>query len=753
MSTIIICEKPDAADHIAHALAEKDLKKKKSEFGVDYWEFTRGNKKYLAVAAVGHLFNLKQKGGKGWTYPIFDVEWAPSFEIRKKAEFSAKYFKTLQSLSKDGSDFVIACDFDNEGTVIGYNILHFIFGKNDAKRMKFSTLTKQDLQKSFAEMNSHLDFQNLETGLARHMIDFYYGINSSRALTLAIKKSSTRFTLLSAGRVQGPVLYMLAEREAEIKSFKPVPYWHLQAIVLLDGKEMIAEHLTDKYWKKDEADAALKNSKSEVAVVDSVEKKEHKESPPVPFNITSLQTEAYKLFGYSPQQTLSIAQDLYTKAYTSYPRTSSEKLPPQINYREILEAVSKIRKYEKLAKKLLSLQELKPTEGKRDDPAHEALHPTVEPPDYEKLKSMHKNIYDLIVRRFFSVFGEPAIREGMKILFNIGKEKYKVSGRRTIKPGWIEFYGPLAKFDEITLPDLKNGDKTKVKGLNMLSKETQPPDRYSQASVIKEMETRGLGTRATRSAILQTLYDRSYITDKSVKVTELGIKVAGVLKKYVPDFVDEKFTKEMEEDLERITEGKVKKEKVLEEAKKALIKICKDFKENEEKIGKDIGKAVMNTQEDKNTVGTCPNCGGTLKVLFSIFTKKSFVGCSSYNRCSKCEMTKKACKCECPICKQPKGKCADSWKDKVYSPKCSTGYPLPAAATIQRLDKVCEKCKTPLIMVYRKGKRPFKMCLSPECPTKAEWGKPKSGAQKQKKTLPSKKVQAKKAEKKIQPKA
>ena len=201
MPTIIIAEKPDAAQHISEALAEKNLRKKSSNEGVPWWEFERDGKKFITVAAVGHLFGLKQKKGVR-DYPIFDVEWVPNFSANKKAFFSKKYFELIEKFKGAGDDFIIACDFDNEGTVIGFNILKFIFGKEEAKRMKFSTLTKQDLVKSFQEIMPKIDFQNLECGYTRHIVDFYYGINISRGLMEAIKKASPRFMILSAGRVQ-----------------------------------------------------------------------------------------------------------------------------------------------------------------------------------------------------------------------------------------------------------------------------------------------------------------------------------------------------------------------------------------------------------------------------------------------------------------------------------------------------------------------------------------------------------------------
>lgn len=697
MATVILAEKPDACARISKALAEKKLKKKMSEFGVNYYEFYRHGKKHIAVAAVGHLFNLKQAKGK-WTYPIFDVKWVPSFKARKSSAFSEKYFKTVEAIGKNGSEYIVACDLDTEGSTLAWNIVRFIFEQKDAKRMKFSTLTKADLIKAYEEMSKHLDWKNIEAGLARHHLDFIYGINVSRALMTAIKKASPRFAVLSSGRVQGPILSILAEKELKIKKFVPKPFWQLQLILLINGNTVIASYEKDKIWDEGGAKKIFKSCKDKPAVVDDVNKRKYKQKPPVPFNVTSLQTESYRLFGYSPQQTLRIAQNLYTNAYISYPRTSSEKLPPQIGYRNILEALSKIKKYASLCKKLLGLKELKPVEGKRTDPAHEAIHPTIEPPkDINKLRGPEKKVYDLICRRYFTNFASEAERESMKVTILVNKHKFFATGRRTLERGWMEFYGPYAKFDEIILPDLKKGDKLKTKKLEMLSKETSPPPRYSQASIIKMLEQKNLGTRATRSAILQTLYTRDYVVGKSIVVTSLGLKLAKALKTYVPDFVDEKLTRKFEKELEKIMEGKVKKEKILKEARKALVKICKEFKKHEMKIGKELGKAIIETQENKSLIGPCPNCGKNLKRLFSPRTRKYFVGCSGY-------------------------------KDG-----CRTGFPLPHNSTVMRLNKICDKCNTPTIRVFRKGKRPFNMCLDPNCETKKDWGKPKKGKRTKKK--------------------
>jgi DNA topoisomerase-1 len=691
MATIIIGEKPDATLRIAEALAEKNLRKLKSRYGVNYYEFERKGKKHIAVAAVGHLFNLKQKS-RGLDYPIFDADWIPSFQATKKSAFSERYFRTIEQVAKDyDGEIISATDFDNEGSVIAANIIRLIFKKEDAKRMKFSTLARQDLIKSYEDMSSHLDWGNIESGIARHYMDWMYGLNTSKALMLSIKNYSKRFMILSAGRVQAPTLVLLADREMEIRNFIPKPYWQLQLILSIDGNEFIALYEKERIWDKNEAEKIFEQCKDKPATVDDVNKKKYAQSSPPPFNITSLQTEAYRLFGFSPQYTMSIAQKLYTSAMISYPRTSSEKLPPQIGYRQILDALSKIKKYESMCMELLSLSSLKPVEGNRTDTAHEAIHPTVEPPrDINSLSGPVQKIYDLICRRFLALFAKDAIRESIEIIIDVDGKKFLANGKKTLEKGWMDFYGPYAKFDEIIFPDLKKGDKLNIKRLDLLSKQTAPPPRYSQASIIKEMEKKNLGTRATRSVILQTLYDRNYITDRNICVTDLGLKLSSVIKEYVPDFADEKLTRNFEQSLEKIMLGKEDKEKVLSKAKIAVTNICKEFKQNEDKIGKELGEAIIQTHNDQSILGPCPKCGKDLKILYSPKTRKHFVGCTGY-------------------------------KDG-----CKTGFPLPHNASIRSIGKICDKCNTPMIQVIRKGRRPFRMCLDPKCETKAEWKKPKA---------------------------
>jgi DNA topoisomerase-1 len=720
---LIITEKPDASRRIAEALSGGEMDRKEKRDAV-WYEFSKGGRRYIVGCAVGHLFVLDTvKDGTGWTYPTFNAEWVPA-HTRKGHEFSKKYFENMEEVTQKAKDFIVATDYDTEGSVIGFNILKMMCGKGDAKRMKFSTLTKDELIDSFENASPHIDMGQVEAGLTRHYMDFYWGINLTRALTLAMKNQAERgFAILSTGRVQGPTLAMLYEKEMEIKKFKPEPFWELQLQVKLGGQELIAAYEKDKIWKKEEATKILKEAKGNGKIT-NIKKREYKQTPPVPFNTTELQSEAYAQFKYSPTQTLGIAEKLYQAGIISYPRSSSQKLPPSINYGKIVKALAKLKPYSQFAEKLLSQKQLVPNEGKKEDPAHPAVYPTFETADLKRLTGPQRKVYDLIVRRFLSVFGDAALRESNTVEIDVSGHKFYVVGKRTLEHGWTEAYGPYMSTDELILPDVNVGDKVDVLKLESIDKETQPPGRYSQGSVLKEMEKRDLGTKATRAEILKTLYDRGYIINQSIKVTKLGESVVKALKEYAPGILSEDMTRQLEDDNEKVAEEKLKRETVLKKVQVALTELLKDFKKNEKEIGKKLLEGLVEARKEERHIGTCIHCKtGELRVLRSRFSGKFFVGCSNYFRCKVCGFTRTACKCKCEICSGVKGKCKCSWKEKKWDPTCQTGYPLPGNAKFQKTGKMCEKCGTPIMQIWRMGRRPFRMCLDPKCETKADWGK------------------------------
>ncbi|CAD5243826.1 DNA topoisomerase I [Thermococcus camini] len=718
MVTLIIAEKPNVARKIAYALAE-GKPGRKTIGKVPYYEFTRDGKRIIVAPAVGHLFSLAPKT-KIYGYPIFDIEWVPVYVAEKGKSYAKDYIKALATLAKRADEFVVACDYDTEGEVIGYTALKYACGvdPSKAKRMKFSALTKKDLLKAWYNLEPTINFGMADAGIARHVLDWYWGVNLSRALTSAIKRASGKWQVLSTGRVQGPTLKFLVDREKEIQNFKPTPYWVIKMLLEKNGGQYTAVYEKERILDENEAKRIVEEAKKGPAFVENVEVKQQNRHPPVPFDLGTLQREAYSAFGYSPKKTLELAQKLYERGLSSYPRTSSQKLPKNLNFRSILQNLAKLPEYKPFAHELLGKDKLKPVEGKKDDPAHPAIYPTGELPKPGELTKDEANLYDLIVRRFLALFMEPAVREIMKVVINSNSHRFILSGARTVKEGWLKVYGKYVKFDEVILPAFKENEPVKVIQIKREKKKTKPPARYSPAAVIKRMEDLGIGTKATRAQILETLYSRGYIEGKrKIKVTPLGMRVVEALEKNVPDIVSVELTKAFEEKMEEIMAGKAKKENVIEESKSQLIKILKVFKERE----MDIGKMLMETtgtgattsktaarkagavkelsEEEEKAVkkavdkgerrkeylvlGKCPKCGGDLVVRYNRKTGKRFVGCSNW-------------------------------------PKCNVTYPLLQRGEIIPTNKTC--CGgAPVVKIREKG-REYEICVDMNC---RDWKKGK----------------------------
>jgi len=297
---------------------------------------------------------------------------------------------------------------------------------------------------------------------------------------------------------------------------------------------------------------------------------------PFPFDLGALQSEAYRVFRYTPMQTSSIAQRLYLDALISYPRTSSQKLPPAIGYKTIIGKLAKMPPYSKQASELLSKPVLKPNEGERVDSAHPAIYPTgnlIEKP----MGTAEKNVFDLIIRRFMAVFGEPAVRQSIKTPININGHKFHLIGVRTLSKGWIRFYEPYAQVKDVLLPPLNPGQPVTVKRVVLKNDFTKPPPRYNPRSLLLKMEKENIGTKATRAATIQTLQDRKYLCGTgNLGVSDLGSEVAEILTNYCPSVVSPELTRSLEREMNEIQEGKETKEAVLLNAVSIFCRLCRN---------------------------------------------------------------------------------------------------------------------------------------------------------------------------------
>ena len=323
----------------------------------------------------------------------------------------------------------------------------------------------------------------------------------------------------------------------------------------------------------------------------------------------------------------------------------------------------------------------RPIEGIKTDPAHPSIHPTGEK---QILSGNEEKVYNLIARRFLSLFCDNAIIDNKKVSVTADNLIFNARGSEIRKKAWLEIYPVKLKENEI--PDL-NGD-VNIIDLRTEEKETQPPKRYSPASIITELEKRNLGTKATRSTILETLYDRNYIKEKSIEATSLGMSLISSLEKYSPIIIDEELTRDFEKEMEKIQESKEnfkqKEDIVIDKAKKTITKIAEQFGKNEKKIGQELLVANLQLQEqqrEENKLNICPVCKkGNLAITYSKKTRRHFIACNAY-------------------------------------PNCKTTYSLPPNGVIRKTNKVCESCNFPKLMLLKYGRKPWFFCFNRECET------------------------------------
>jgi len=575
---LIIAEKPSVARKISSFLSNNKYKTIKFSKYIYYYYFNLEGKNVYIVPSIGHLFTLSDLDKK-YGYPTFNYRWIPSyFEDRIIAK---KYYIEMFSKFKNEDNIIIATDYDIEGELIGYNILRYALNKENANRMIFSAITYKDILRAFNNRKESLNFGYIYAGETRHIIDWLYGINLSRALTKSLFYYTRKF-VLSIGRVQGPTLMLVFNREREIENFKPEEYYKVEALVIKDDKKLTFSYIKDKIKDKDEANK-IKNNLGKYLIVSNVDKKEEKVNPPHPYNLTDIQMDAYKYYKISPKRTLDILQSLYEKGYVSYPRTSSQRLPETINFKEILSNLSLINSYKKYIVLLLEKQILKPNNGYKDD-VHPAIHPTGNIPEYLEYKE--KLIYDLVVRRFIATFYDPAIVYKINV---ITKENFVYDYYDIKYKGWLDIYWEKYKDNFVSLK-FNVGERLFIDKVYISKKKTKPPARYNRASLVKKMEELNLGTKSTRADIVEILFKRKYVEGRSIKITELGKKIVEIFEKYYPDILDINFTRKMEENLEKL-ERKPDinlKEKIIEENIEIIKDLSKVIKENEKKIGEDL---------------------------------------------------------------------------------------------------------------------------------------------------------------------
>ncbi len=683
--TLGIAEKPQAARRIAFALDENNKPENKRLKNVPIYVCKRDGKKIVIAPAVGHLFTLTPIG-KTWNYPVLDYEWVPSYVVNKNAR-TKNFVDVFKSLAKGSDEVILMTDFDREGEVIGYLILKYLIGKNNAERMKFSTLTRRDIVAAFDQREKSLDMGFLNSGLIRHYIDWLYGINYSRALSLAFKRVSGRFKTISIGRVQGPTLGSVVEHDNSIKYFVPTPYWTIESEVVLKNKNFKAMYEKDKLKTQKEAFQVVKNCSSLIGNISDITEEPSYLYPFPPFNLGNLQRDSYRHFKFSPTKTLETAEKLYLKALISYPRTDSQKLPMTLGHKSILTKLSKQQNYSVFASEIIDAKKYKPREGKKIDAAHPAIHPTGNEPN-EALPTDEKKLYDLIVKRYLSLFGKRAEFLKRIIQIDVNKHKFEVRGSKIIDEGWIKYYKPYYSISESIVPDVELGSDVMFNYIDSKEHFTSPPYRFNESSLLKYMEDEQIGTKATRAGIIQTLFDRGYVQGKEITPTPLGIAVVDVLEEQYPILVKSEMTRNLEQIMEDVQNKEKDIQSTVFSIKKELKVLLDFFNQKETEIGLALYKNLrLSEKKDVLVLGQCQQCKkGELRIIRSKKSGKRFVACSSYF-------------------------------DKAIV--CSATYPVPNTGNIRPTKKVCVHDNLPIIE-WQKGRRKISMCISPDCPSKKE---------------------------------
>lgn len=622
----IIAEKSTAAKRIASILSDGgDGETKKKKIGkVEAYEIDEK----IVIGLKGHVVGFDfSKNYSNW------VKIEP-YELIN-AEIVAKPLRediveALERIAKDADEITIATDYDREGELIGVEALSFIKNKNpliQVNRMRYSAITERAIKESFANRTS-IDYNLAISAEAREIIDLIWGASLTRFISLSANQVGENF--LSAGRVQSPTLSILVDKEKEIENFVPSKYWRIHAKIRTEKGEILdIEHKKGRFKEKILVeDIKAKIEEEKVGFVKGVEKTINNERPPIPFDTTEFIKDA-ALLKFSPMKAMRIAESLYLKGLISYHRTDNTVYPDAIDVKALVKMFLENDDFEEYAKEILKKKEIKPTAGKKKSHDHPPIHPVsaISAEEKRSLSEEEQKIYEIVVRRFLATLSDIAKWEKSKVVIEIGGEIFKGEGRELKQKGYLAVY-PYQKKEEKMLPKLKIGEKVGIEGVEIVEKKTEPPNRLSSSALIKKMEKLGLGTKSTRHEIINKLYARAYVQGNPLKPTNKASAIIDALRKYGLVITKPEMTAELENKMDAISEGKIKKEIVVENSKRMLTEVFKGLIKNREEIAKMIKEGL---KSDK-IIGFCPKCNKELLLRASKGGKR-FIGCSNYPSC------------------------------------------------------------------------------------------------------------------------
>ncbi|PDZ05707.1 DNA topoisomerase III [Bacillus cereus] len=674
--SVIIAEKPSVARDIARVL-------KCDKKGNGYLE----GSKYIVTWALGHLVTLADPESYDVKYKKWNLEDLPMLPERLKLTVikqTGKQFNAVKSqlLRKDVNEIIVATDAGREGELVARWIIDKVKIQKPIKRLWISSVTDKAIKDGFANLKPGKAYDNLyASAVARSEADWYIGLNATRALT-------TRFNAqLNCGRVQTPTVAMIANREDEIKNFKAQTYYGIEAQTTNQLKLTWQDaNGNSRSFNKEKIDGIVKGLDKHNATVVEIDKKQKKSFSPGLYDLTELQRDANKKFGYSAKETLNIMQKLYEQhKVLTYPRTDSRYISSDIvgTLPERLKACG-VGEYRPLAHKVLQ-KPIKSNKSFVDDSKvsdHHAIIPTEGYVNFSAFTDKERKIYDLVVKRFLAVLFPAFEYEQLTLRTKVGNETFIARGKTILHAGWKEVYENRFEDDDVTddvkeqlLPQIEKGDTLNVKLIMQTSGQTKAPARFNEATLLSAMEnptkymdtqnkqladtlksTGGLGTVATRADIIDKLFN-SFLLEKRGKDIHITSKGRQLLDLVPEELKSPTLTGEWEQKLEAIAKGKLKKEVFISEMKNYTKEIVSEIKSSDKKY-----------KHDNISTKSCPDCG---KPMLEVNGKKGKMLVCQDRECGHRKNVSRTTNARCPQCKK-KLELRGEGAGQIFACKC--GY-------------------------------------------------------------------------------
>ncbi|MED2797251.1 DNA topoisomerase III [Bacillus thuringiensis] len=674
--SVVIAEKPSVARDIARVL-------KCDKKGNGYLE----GSKYIVTWALGHLVTLADPESYDVKYKKWNLEDLPMLPERLKLTVikqTGKQFNAVKSqlLRKDVNEIIVATDAGREGELVARWIIDKVKLNKPIKRLWISSVTDKAIKDGFANLKPGKAYDNLyASAVARSEADWYIGLNATRALT-------TRFNAqLNCGRVQTPTVAMIASREDEIKNFKAQTYYGIEAQTMEKLKLTWQDaNGNSRSFNKEKIDGIVKNLDKQHATVVEIDKKQKKSFSPGLYDLTELQRDANKKFGYSAKETLNIMQKLYEQhKVLTYPRTDSRYISSDIvgTLPERLKACG-VGEYRPLAHKVLQ-KPIKANKSFVDDSKvsdHHAIIPTEGYVNFSAFTDKERKIYDLVVKRFLAVLFPAFEYEQLTLRTKVGSETFIARGKTILHAGWKEVYENRFEDDDVTddvkeqlLPHIEKGDTLTVKLIMQTSGQTKAPARFNEATLLSAMEnptkymdtqnkqladtlksTGGLGTVATRADIIDKLFN-SFLIEKRGKDIHITSKGRQLLDLVPEELKSPTLTGEWEQKLEAIAKGKLKKEVFISEMKNYTKEIVSEIKSSDKKY-----------KHDNISTKSCPDCG---KPMLEVNGKKGKMLVCQDRECGHRKNVSRTTNARCPQCKK-KLELRGEGAGQIFACKC--GY-------------------------------------------------------------------------------